>query len=399
MGNRALVRQLAGDASAVLSTSVHALETSGGHCDDPPSIDAHPLHVQSRAQVRLHAPYAKDRIRLVSALHDGPTDDHRRRAQRLGQCCCMPTLRRASTGAVGVDFARCRDRLCPMCSIARGREVRKRVLARTAAWRTQRFVTLTLAMDGRSLAERIDRLYKAFKRLRSEPVWKENVESGIAVCEITLGSKRQWHTHLHVLVSGEFIPHAQLKAAWHRVTGDSIIVHVRASHDRESAARYVADYMGKPPKLKTLTDEEICEYATATHGRRLLIDVGKRPESVSEEDDEPDTRGESKHLCNVNAIERAERQGHEHAGHAAEILSRMNGALAAVLGRNPPDPSLSPVTGQEFLYAVHVCEQIEQAFPELPDTTHLDHARCRFFGEPAPPPPSRVRQLQFQYAY
>lgn len=259
-----------------------------------------------------------------------------------------------------------------------------------------RHVVLTLADDGKSLSERMTRLYESFRRLRSTKMWTDAVVSGAATFEVTLGKNRHWHVHLHVLVCGDFIPHARLKNEWHRATGDSFIVHVTAVHNREQGVSYIADYVSKPPKLHTLTDEEIREYADALHGRRLLLTIGKKPAEIDEDDNVPDVKEPAVHVVNVNHAERAENAGVEHVGHAADILSRLSPSLCYAFDRAPGEGALPDVTPQEFKWAMHVMSEVERCFPALPDSEALERSRRYMFGEPADPPPRRFVQLQFQ---
>lgn len=260
-----------------------------------------------------------------------------------------------------------------------------------------RFITLTLADDGKPLADRIDRLYASFRRLRETKLWSENVVAGIATMEVTLGKKRHWHTHLHVLVCGEFIPQRQLSACWEKATGDSIIVDIQAVPDRDKVAGYVASYIAKPPPLHTLTEEEICEYAAAMSGRRLLLTVGKRPTVVSAEDDAEDTRQPSEHLVDINKLHAQESAGIEQVSHACDILARMSPALALALDRPPPCPTMPPVTGQEFLFALHACMAVKGVDFGTVNAHELDQLRRRIFGVAQAPPPGRITQAHFQY--
>lgn len=243
------------------------------------------------------------------------------------------------------------------------------------------------------LAARFTRLFDAFTKLRRRPVWKENVTAAIAVPEVTIGKHGQWHAHLHVLCKGSYIPHALLKAAWYEVTGDSFVVDVQSVHDRAEAARYVAAYIAGGNEVHKWHPEKIREYSDATHGMRMLRTYGACKLEQADDDSEPDTIGPSTHLGNVNWVLRAEELGVEHAGHAADVLSRLGFAFAAVFDRNPPPIALEPIDDRELAYAVEVVEAIESAYPALPDVGDLNSIQRRHFSGPTPQPHPRYQQM------
>lgn len=377
------------------SASLEAQETNGelGHAATPP--ENHPLAVQSTPQKRIHSRHSKLRRKLINALWSDGGETLAPRARRLAACCCVPSIRSGRGGALGVDLARCRDRLCPLCSSARGREVRGRVLAYTHSWTSCRFVTLTLALDGATLSERLTRLYECFRKLRSSPVWKSRIRGGVAVPEVTIGSQRQWHVHLHVLVTGDYIPQPQLKAAWLKVTGDSYIVDVRAVHDRGHAAKYIADYVAKPPDFITYTTAEIVEFAAALHGRRMLSTFGCAHASLKDDDTEDDVPGTTEHVCNLVALTRAMDTTNEPLRHACEILGRLGGLFPLLLDVDGAGDSMPEVDGRELVFATRVLEQVDRDFPAIPTAECLDRLRRESFSIPDPPPAPRYIQRLF----
>ena len=374
------------DVDIGVSSSLDAQETT----QQEPSPGApeihHPLSIQSRSQRRLHAPFAKPRSRIVNALWHRGTGAHTSRASRIGQCGCCPTLRKSPGGAIGVDLARCRDRLCPVCGLNRGREVRLRVLACIEPWHSLRFITLTLRATSATLADRYTTINTAFTKLRRADVWKDNVTHAIAVPEITIGKLGQWHVHLHILCAGAFLPHAQLKKAWHEATGDSFIVHIEAVNDRKDAAKYVAGYIAGGNEVSRWSPDAIREYADAFHGKRMLRTYGKAKLPSDDDDDQDDVTGPSTHLCNVSHLLRAEHAGSEHIGHACDILSRLGFAHSTALDRDPPTKDQPTIDARELAYATDVAEMVEKAFPLVPCSADLEACRRRNFERNAAPP-------------
>lgn len=385
-----------------LSSSVQSLETNGDA--DAQNLDRseHPLRLQSRAQRRAHAPWQRDRSRIINALWNHGGEPLGRRAVRLARCSQLPAIRQTPDGTPRVDLARCRDRLCPLCGDIRGRQCAGRVEKCTAKADSTRLGTLTLALDGGTLRERTDRLLGAFRRLRSTAEWKRWVRGCVATLEVTLGgSVRHWHVHLHFIWDGDFFPHAVLKRLWHQATGDSFIVHVKPIAGRKAAARYIAAYIGKPMNVRGWTEEEICEYASAMHGRRLLSTSGTFHNPEEDSDSAPDVPPPSQHLVQVHALENAEVRGSEHVRHACDILARLSPNLAITLDRPvcPKNTSLPPIDPREVTYAVNVCQEVEAYFPKIPDPARLERIRRYAFGEPEPDPPRKERQTHIQDRY
>lgn len=311
----------------------------------------------------------------------------------------LPTLRKGPDGRPRADFNRCRDRMCLMCGTLRSRACCRRVERCTEKADSLRLATLTLADDGKSLSERLDRLYAAFRSLRKTDVWKTCVRGSIAVVESTMGrSVRHWHVHLHVLFDGQFLPHAQLKKAWHECTGDSYIVHLKAIHGRKSAVHYIAAYVGKPAEINRLTEEEIREYTTAMHGRRLLSTAGNFHNPKEDDDDEQDVPPPSTHIASITAIHHAEHNGSEHVRHACDVLGRLSPKLAMVLDRSPENTaSTLPLPDQrEIDFAIAVLEHVESRWPQPVEPELCEKYRRHFFSLPEPPKAPRHRQTQWQ---
>lgn len=259
--------------------------------------------------------------------------------------------------------------------------------------------TFTLAHDGKSCSDRTDRILAAFSSVRKSAVWKRCVRGAVAVIETTLGGdQRHWHIHLHVLFDGDFLPHAQLKKAWMEATGDSYIVDLKFVHGRKQAVHYITSYIGKPLKIDGWTDDEIREYATAMHGRRLLNTSGSFHNPKEDDDSEPDTKEPSVHLAGANALLAADERGSEHVRHAADILSRLCPNVAVALDRTPtPKNSVLPKPDpREIAWAIEVAEHVESRWPLAPEPAVMESARRRLFSLPEPQPPPRERQAHLQ---
>lgn len=72
---------------------------------------------------------------------------------------------------------------------------------------------------------------------------------GLARLEVTYD--RDWHIHIHALMSGSVIPQVLISALWSELTGDSYIVDIRAT--RKNVKKELVKYTTKPweiPKEK-----------------------------------------------------------------------------------------------------------------------------------------------------
>lgn len=184
----------------------------------------------------------------------------------------------------------CHDRFCHPCATHHGQQLTGRIrdwLGHEPA----RFVTLTLAPDTLSLADRLDRLYLAFRRLRRSKWWRNRVTGGVATLEVKWSVKSEhWHPHLHILCRGQYLPAGELSREWHVATNDSYIVDVRLVNDPDQAASYVAKYVAKPcPRSTYHNADRLQEMMSAMMGRRLLLTFGDCVLKKQPLPDDPDT--------------------------------------------------------------------------------------------------------------
>ena len=357
----------------------------------PPSLDhsetsEHPLVRQSQWQRRMHARNWGSRSRIVDALWRDDDPAMQRRACRMGGCACMPSVGVMSDGKPVACLNRCRDRMCPLCAGIRGRRTTAAIATAVGHWSTCRFVTLTLKSNDEPLADQVKRLYASFKLLRRTKWWKGLVHGGVAVLEVTWHSgTRRWHPHLHCLVDGDFMPQAQLSAAWLKVTGDSMIVDVRAVHDRVNAVNYVARYLGKPCGVDDWPPEVIRAYAVALRGVRMFNAFGTKRQL----DDSELTRDEApvyvETVISLSELDTFRAGGVVQAEHACEILSRVGWPWTALLreGPAPPLPMNVPVEPEELTRVVALIREVVlTAHPERatakPAKKHVDRQGVLF---------------------
>lgn len=169
----------------------------------------------------------------------------------------------------------CHDRFCVVCANERSRAIAGNVIAHLGTTRC-RFVTLTVRTGAEPLTDCLERLYQGFAALRRSPVWRRCVTGGVSFVELKWNPvPGRWHPHIHAIVTGKYMPHADLKQAWIRATAGSSIVHIGKVGDSDTVARYVTKYASKPLNGSFSNDDDrLDEAILALKGRRLCTTFG-----------------------------------------------------------------------------------------------------------------------------
>lgn len=198
------------------------------------------------------------------------------RIDRFSNCGAAMVLQVSEDGQdMRIVCVRCKDRFCVACGSERAGGFAERV-AQHIAGRVTRFVTLTLRASNTPLADQLDRLYRSFAALRRRQACKGVFAGGAAFVECKIGEgSGLWHPHLHILCEGQYMDCRELSREWHKVTGDSSIVKIKAVPDNTARARYVTKYVTKPAdssvfNVPAMLDEFMC----AIGGRRLCLTFG-----------------------------------------------------------------------------------------------------------------------------
>jgi len=224
---------------------------------------------------RRHATWKYDRLRVLHALRDAALAESTIR--RFAACGAHCHVFRSDTQPDTYLLRRecCKNRWCKPCQARRAATVRKAVQELIGESET-RFITLTLKAAPLPLKQRLSLLYLAYSRLRRSPLWKHHVAGAIAFVEVKLGKgSSEWHPHLHVIVTGSYIPQNQLASAWSLATKGSSIVDIRRCRDAKDAVRYVTAYATKAVPQTLLNDApRLSEAIAALHGRKLIIATG-----------------------------------------------------------------------------------------------------------------------------
>lgn len=308
--------------------------------------------LQSRAQLRLHRATWKVRSKVIDDL-DGAADAAlRKRAGRIAGCCQCPLYIVNADGKTGVRAGFCRDRLCPTCQRRRGQEAARRILGLVKGFESPRFMTLTLQAVDAPLRGQIDALFAAFRRIRKDSRWMRRCSGGVYALEVTRNAQTGlWHPHLHLIVEGVYYAQSELSIDWAKATGGSMVVDVRAVHDRRSVARYIAEYVSKPAELSLWPASALREYATGLHGRRLLHSWGCAHGTEVDSERGVATAAEAVCIVSAHKVLHADRGGCLHARYARSLLLRVGGVAAAgVWGADPGwGETAVPVEGWELV--------------------------------------------------
>lgn len=317
---------------------------------------------QTRSQTSVHARDWVHRSRVITCLADAEGTRLVKRAHRLADCAAFPLLHQNGAGQVVVQLQLCRDRLCPTCQRLRGKGLAEQVERLIAHLDAPRFVTLTLrGRDGEPLATMLDRLASAFRDLRKLARWGKLVAGGVAAVEVTRGaSGSRWHAHLHLIVEGLYYAQADLSRDWLLTTGDSVIVDIRAVHSRRTVARYICEYVAKPVSMGSWADDDVREYAEATHGRRLIQTFGTLHGMKTRPEKPTSSTASWKYLTSVHLLHLRAKRGCVLAQRALNMGTCGNRVLRLCLGGSVSmslvQPSMDAGDLAEFC---SLCRQIE----------------------------------------
>lgn len=244
----------------------------------------------------------------------GSCPDLAKLGRRIHDCCRWPALYQTTDGLQLVTCeSRCRSRLCPRCGRSRARAATARLSDLVDVMDAPRFLTLTLASTDASLGQQIRQLTTSFQRLRRQADWRHHVRGGVYTIEVTLNAKTgRWHPHLHALIDGTYYPQSSIKEAWKQASEGSTIVDIRACHSRTSAARYMAEYIGKSASAEHIHADRLHEWAAGTHGVRMLQTWGSL-HGLATEPDEDIERPKLERVSSLLALAMAAADGQQEA--------------------------------------------------------------------------------------
>lgn len=195
------------------------------------------------------------------------------------------------TNVLRVMSSRCKLRWCPIC-----RDVSRMIVTNAVDdWlKIQKFpklVTFTLKHTDDPLQLQIKKLYDCFRKLRKRALFTKLVSGGVWFFQIKLNPRtEQWHPHIHCVIAGKYLPHAQLKTLWCKITGDSKIVDIRPIKDLEAASSEVARYATSPADITAVDLSHALDVYYSTKGRRICGSWGTA-KGISLRPTPPDDQG------------------------------------------------------------------------------------------------------------
>ena len=238
--------------------------------------------VHNKETTVLHADYASygdyrreshlDEFSAAWSVYDFMDDPEKRSNADLLSGCRQNAWfsRHDETGEIRIASNACHLRWCPVCSESRRNYIGFSVAEWLKVQKYPKLMTLTLKHRDQSLFCQITDLYRYFLQLRKLLPFRSIVSGGVWFFQIKQSEKsKEWHPHIHCVVTGKYFPRAYLRHLWLAVTGDSMITDIRSVKDPEGCALEVARYAAKPGPLHDLTLNHAVELVSVMHGRRI----------------------------------------------------------------------------------------------------------------------------------
>lgn len=265
----------ASESQGAASTHLDGLETNDSTGSSPASQGKEPGPDGLVATFR-HSGWAKDRAKVRAALVAAGVAGSRISA--FSSCGSGLWVQRSidSPEIFRVVPDLCHDRFCVPCSRQRQLVIRRNLESHLDD-SPHRLLTLTVRSETESLEVLVDRLYRAFRRLRTLRFWKNRVTGGAAFLEVTFNPERgSWHPHLHCIIAGKYLDLQDLSSHWLSCTGDSKAVDIRLIRGRSAVLGYVTKYATKAFAPCVLArPEQLKELVGTLAGRRAVISFGK----------------------------------------------------------------------------------------------------------------------------
>lgn len=266
-------------------TSVHTEEST--HPANRPAFAAGQRQPHSKLEAAFrHSGWAHVRHRVHVAMRRADIKLHRLEAFETCGSAAWVLKSLDTSNQFKVASSNCHDRFCIPCALDRAAIIRtnlrnhlqaRRKASASAKHYVHRSMTLTVkTTSGEPLKTSLDNLATWFTKLRKTRLWKQCVRGGVAICELKyFRDTRRWHPHLHVIWEGQYIPHDELKRAWHAITQSSYICHLKPIRSDEAAIRYLSGYVTKTMDGSFSHDVDLIREAIeALTGRKLIATFG-----------------------------------------------------------------------------------------------------------------------------
>ena len=222
-----------------------------------------------------HTGWRARRTAIHIAMNDAGCRLHR--LMRFERCGADRWILRSRTdpSIFKVVTAKCHDRFCSPCVIDRQAVIRRNLQTRLSEG-TYRFLTLTIRHHREQLRPLLNRLLTAFRKLRQTAHWRDRVDGGVSILELTYNPDGNgWHPHLHCILAGRYMDVVLLRRAWLSITGDSTGVDISLIRSKHGAIEYVCKYSTKAMPPGIFRDPAaLTEAIESLSNRRLLLCFG-----------------------------------------------------------------------------------------------------------------------------
>lgn len=345
------------DPSSESEASVHPLETKAhpglGLGLETPAVKKTASYVQvcpepTLSEVFRHSGWSHHRLAVYQALWR--TNQSLSRLLNFQGCGAEVFVLRSpgDPPTFRLSGIYCHDRVCLPCANDRARTISRNLLAALPGKRV-RFLTLTITDRTPKLGEKLTKLRDSFAKLQRSELWKRRVTGGAAFLEVKRSERSaNWHVHYHVLITGRYIPHADLSHTWYNITGDSFIVDIRPGGSLTAVSKYVTKYASKPLSADVLRSPPLLDEAiVALHGRRLCQTFGGLRGVKLTENPTDDTWEQ---IGTLDDFLRRERDGETEAAYILMTLrsDRLDDARQYLFDHPDPPPIEAPPYQRKF---------------------------------------------------
>lgn len=158
----------------------------------------------------------------------------------------------------------CNNRFCPACSPRRSARIRSRLgwLIKNMQKKTGfRLKMITLSATNCSdVQQGIVHLVASFRKMRNRALFKNHVDGGAFVIEVT-GRPGHWHPHIHAIIYSRYIPWRALWRDWKQCSGGNAVWITSVAPS--AAAAYITKYISKsavPVPLQIELSEQLKQF-------------------------------------------------------------------------------------------------------------------------------------------
>ena len=196
-------------------------------------------------------------------------------------------FRRIYCGNCGHHFdvpVPCSNRFCNVCNVRRRARVHSKLSKMLDALPTPpgySWKHLTLSTSNpQNLRAGVKSLIHSFRKLRQTCLWKDFVNSGAFVIEIT-HSAAGYHPHIHAIILSKFFPWYKLQRQWRRCSSGTSVYIQRIP--RKAVINYLTKYITKSSMPLPFQEDA----ADSLKGIRLVQFFGKAHNLVNIPSPEP----------------------------------------------------------------------------------------------------------------